>query len=126
MKRFAGYMGAAVAIVAAGTGVALPFLDEAGRRGLLAAGGIALAIQGLAFVALIRLMEEEQGFLLALLGGAAARFVALGVVGVTATSVDTGLGLEPLILGLAGFLFALLLLEALFVRSTINRKERTG
>ena len=42
---------------------------------------------------------------------------ALGVVGVGATTLDTGLGLEPLILGLAGFFFALLLLEAWFVRS---------
>ena len=124
MKRFAGYYGLAFLIVAAGTGVFYPFLDEAGRKGLLVAGGIALAIQGLAFLALLRLQEKEHGFLLALLGGAAVRFVALGVVGVTATTVDTGLGLEPLILGLAGFLFALLLLEALFVRGT-NRKERT-
>ncbi len=117
MNRWTRYMAAALLLVGAGTGMAWVFLDSAGRKGLLVAGGIALAIQGFAFVALLGLKEREQGFLLAMLGGAFIRMAALGVVGVGATTLDTGLGLEPLILGLAGFLFALLLLEAWFVRS---------
>lgn len=110
-------MAAALLVVGIGTGVFWAFLDSAGRNGLLVAGAIALAIQGFAFVALLGLKEREQGFLLAMLGGAFTRMAALGVVGVGATTLDTGLGLEPLILGLAGFFFALLLLEAWFVRS---------
>lgn len=110
-------MAAALLVVGAGTGMAWAFLDTAGRKGLMVAALIALAIQGFAFVALLGLKEREQGFLLAMLGGAFTRMAALGVVGVGATTLDTGLGLEPLVLGLAGFLFALLLLEAWFVRS---------
>ncbi len=111
-------MGVALLIVVGGVGLLWPFLDPAGRNGLMVAGGIALAIQGFAFFALLGLQGREQGFLLAMLGGAATRLAALGVVGVGATTLDTGLGLEPLVLGLAGFFFALLLLEAWYVKAT--------
>ena len=118
MKRAVKFTGFALLTVLLGFGIAVPFLDDAGRRGLLVAGGIAVAVQGVAFATLDRLKDREHGFLFALLGGAALRFGALGITGVVATTLDTGLGLEPLVLGLAGFLFVLLILEALYVRGS--------
>lgn len=120
MSRTLRYSGLSALVVLAGFGVAAPFLDTAGRNGLMVAGGIAVAIQGCMFAALHRLKDREHGFLLALLGGAAARFGAVGITGAIATNVETGLGIEPLILGLAAFLFVLLMLEALYVRGSTD------
>lgn len=118
MTRWLRWTALAALFVAIGVGAGWPFLDPAGRNGLLAAGGIALAVQAASFATFTRLQDREHGFLFALLGGAAARFGALGITGAVATTVETGLGLTPLILGLAAFLFGLLMLEALFVKGT--------
>ena len=103
MSRVARFIAYSLLLVLAGIGIAAPFLDDSGRRGLFVAGGIAWAVQGFALVIFHRLKDREHGFLFALLGGAALRFGALGVTGAVATLTETGLGLEPLILGLAGF-----------------------
>lgn len=118
MVRWLRWTASAALLVAIGVGAGWPFLDPAGRNGLLAAGGIAVAVQAVSFAAFNRLQEQEHGVLLALLVGAAARFGALGITGAVAMKVDTGLGRTPLILGLATFLFGLLMLEALFVKGT--------
>lgn len=118
MRVWLRYMGLSLGAVVVGSGIAWAFLDSAGRAGLLVAALVALALQGALYAMLSRLKGRDNGFLLGLVGGAFARMLAVATVGVVATSVETGLGQGPLILGLVGFLFALLLLEIGYVRET--------
>ena len=70
----------------------------------------------MAFALLLVLRDRSQGFLLALAVGTMARLGVLGAAGVVVTVVETGVGAGALLLGLAGFLFLLALLEAAFLR----------
>lgn len=117
MKRWTAYAAWSALIVAALVGLLWRALDEAGRTGILWAAGLALAVQWFAFGLLLALRGRGQGLLLAMAGGTMARLGVLGAVGVVVTVVETGVGAEALLLGLAGFLFALALLEAVFLRS---------
>lgn len=123
MKTFLSYTLVAVLLVAlatAGFGLAL---DPVGRRSLMWAGVVAIPVQLLAFGAILwtrRAGEEaNNAFLLAFLVGGAARVGVLGVAGLLVTQTETDLAAAPLLLGLAGYFFALLLLEGWFLhRST--------
>ncbi len=117
MKRWAGYMVVSTLLVGGGIALLRPFVDAEGFAGLLWAGGLALLVQCVAFGLALWSRGRERGFLLAMVGGTLARLGVLGVAGVVVTVAETGLGAEALILGLAGFLFALALLEAVFLRS---------
>jgi hypothetical protein len=111
--KYAGWGAVGVAIVI----LALwPVLDPAGRRGLLTAAAIALPVQVMAFAGLVRVRGRVNGFLAVWVGGTLLR---VGVVAVTAFFAirGGGEGLAPLLLGLAGFFFGLLLLEPVFFRS---------
>ena len=116
MKDFLLYAAVASALVVAttlGVGVAL---DPIGRRSLMWAAAIALSVQLAAFALLSWTRERGNAFLLAFLGGGAARLGVLGVAGLLVTQTETGLAAAPLLLGLAGYFFALLLLEGWFLR----------
>ena len=117
MKRWSAYAVASTLVVAALVGLLWRVLDEVGRSGILWAAGLALAVQWFAFGLMMTLRGRGQGFLLAMAGGTLARLGVLGAAGVVVTVVETGVGAEALLLGLAGFLFALALLEAVFLRS---------
>ena len=92
-----------------------PFLDPAGRTGVLLAAAVAFPVQALAFVALRRFRDDVNGFLAVWLGGTLARMMVIAVVAavVIRSQMD---GAVPMLLALAGFFFGLLLLEPLYFR----------
>jgi hypothetical protein len=97
-----------------------PFLDDAGRNGVMVAAGVALPVQVLAFTALNRFRGETNGFLAAWVGGTLLRMVVLAVVAITVIRSGTE-GAVPMLLALAGFFFGLLLLEPVYFRIETNK-----
>jgi hypothetical protein len=92
-----------------------PFLDTAGRNGVLIAAAVAIPVQVFAFGALIRFRGRLNGFLAAWLGGTVLRMLVIAAVAVVV--VRSGMeGAVPLLLALAGFFFGLLLLEPVYFR----------
>jgi hypothetical protein len=96
-----------------------PVLDPAGRRGLLTAAIIALPVQAVAFAGLMRVRGRLNGFLAVWVGGTLLRVTVLAVTAFFAIRSGTE-GLVPLLLGLAGFFFGLLLLEPVFFRPGVG------
>jgi hypothetical protein len=111
-----------VALITAGVWM---WLDEAGREGWTLAVVGALIVQWCAFALLVALRARPQGLLLGMAGGTLLRLGALGVAGVFVTVRDVGGRADALILGLAGLMFALALLEAGFVRGLNGSRETT-
>jgi len=91
------------------------FLDTAGRQGVLIAAAVAIPVQALAFAALNRFSGKLEGFLAAWIGGTLVRMAVIGVVAVVVIRSRVE-GAIPLLLALAGFFFALLLLEPIYYR----------
>lgn len=92
-----------------------PFLDAAGRNGVLLAAAIAVPVQVLAFSILNRSHGQLNGFLAAWVGGTFLRMLVLAVAAIAV--VRSGMeGAVPMLLALAGFFFGLLLLEPMFFR----------
>jgi hypothetical protein len=110
------YVGTATVAVAVVVGALWGFLDADSRRGLGAAGAVAVVVQVAAFALLLGLRDRDNGLLLGMAGGTAGRLGALGVAGVVVSVGEPAMSASALILGLAGFLFALSLLEAVFLR----------
>lgn len=123
MKRWLLYVVVSTAIVAGCVAGLRPALDDAGDAGLLWAGGIALVVQWVAFGLMLSLRGDGRGFLMAMAGGAFARLGVLGATGVMSTVVESSVGAEALLLGLAGFLFLLALLEALFLHGETTVRQ---
>jgi hypothetical protein len=92
-----------------------PFLDPAGRRGVLVAAAIALPVQVAAFAALVRHRGRMNGFLVVWAGGTLLRMLVVGTAALVAVRSGTD-GAVPMLLALAGFLFGLLLLEPIYFR----------
>lgn len=124
MKDFLLYAAVAFALVAAATVGVGAALDPVGRRSLVWAAAVALPVQLAVFGALLWARDRGNAFMLAFLGGGAARLGVLGVAGLLTTQTETGLAAAPLLLGLAGYFFALLLLEGWFLRRS-TRNEHT-
>lgn len=124
MREFLLYMVAAVGMVAVLTIGVGALLDPVGRWSLAWAALIAVPVQLAAYAALMRARGPGNAFLMAFLGGGAARIGVLGVAGLVATRMDTGLAVAPLLIGLAGYFFAMLLLEAWFLQRG-TRTDRT-
>jgi hypothetical protein len=104
-----------VAVVGLGTLALWPFLGDPARQGVLLAAAIALPVQMVAFAVLIRFRGQVKGFMAAWAGGMAVR--ALAVAGVAFVVIRAGGdGAVPTLLALAGFFFALLLLEPIYFR----------
>jgi hypothetical protein len=97
-----------------------PVLDPTGRRGLLIAAAIALPVQILAFAGLVLVRGRLNGFLAVWVGGTLLRVSVIAVTAFVAIRSGTE-GLAPLLLGLAGFFFGLLLLEPVFFRSAAGK-----
>lgn len=117
MKRWLAYAGVSGLVLLGCVAVLWGLLDSEGRAGIFWAAGVAWIVQGFAFGLVVGLRDRKQGLLLAMAGGTAARLGSLGAAGIVVTVVETGVGAGSLLLGLAGFLFVLVLLEALFLRS---------
>jgi hypothetical protein len=87
-----------------------PFLEPAARTGVLAAAAVALPVQIVAFAFLVRYRGQVKGFMAAWAGGMALR--ALALLGVAVLVIRSGTSsATPMLLALAAFFFALLLLE---------------
>jgi len=110
------YGAAAVAVVGLLTLVLWPFLEPAGRQGVLVAAAVALPVQLVAFAFLIRFRGRVTGFMAAWAGGMAVRAVAVAVVAFAVIRSGSE-GAVPMLLVLAGFFFALLLLEPVYFRA---------
>ncbi|MGY8797966.1 MAG: hypothetical protein ACKVG4_04200 [Longimicrobiales bacterium] len=115
MSKAAKYAVSGLSIVALVTLVSWPFLDPAGRRGVVIAGAVALPIQVTAFWALLRFRGQLNGFLAAWVGGTLLRMLVIAAVAVYAirSSVE---GAVPMLLALAGFFFGLLMLEPMYFK----------
>lgn len=104
----AGLLGS-VAVVA----IVSPWLDEPGRTGLLVAAALAWTVQVTAFGVLVRFRESTKGFLAAWVGGTVVRMTLILLAAWTVVRFPE-LPPAPTLLGLAGILFGLLLLEPFF------------
>lgn len=109
------YGATALAVVGLGTSILWPFLEPAARQGVLLAAAVALAVQIVAFAVLVRFRGQVKGFMAAWAGGMAVRVLAIGAVAF-AVIRSGGEGAVATLLALAGFLFALLLLEPVYFR----------
>ncbi len=110
MRRWLRYAAVAAGLVALTVIVGWGLLDEAGRQGLLLAGGVALAVQLAAFGILAVQETGSPGFLGAWVGSTFLRLLAVVGVVLWAATRDE---LDTLVtsLTLVGLLFVLLLLE---------------
>jgi hypothetical protein len=107
------YAAACTALVSLGVLACWPLLDGSGRMGVLAAAALALPLQIAAFAALAWGWSVRNRFLAVWVGGTLAR---MGVVGAAAVMVSvTELPPAPTLLSLAAFLFAMLLIESVFL-----------
>lgn len=96
-----------------------PFLDPEARRGIVIAAAIALPVQIGAFALLIRYRDNLNGFLVVWVGGTLFRMAVVGLV--AAIAIRSGVaGAVPMLLGLAGFFFGLLILEPVYFRPGAN------
>jgi hypothetical protein len=113
-----------VALVA---GLAAVLMDPSGLFGVLAAAAVALPIQVGAFALLAAAPAGTNRFLAAWVGGTLVRLAVVGIGGWAL--LRAGLPPAPTLLGLAGFFFAMLLLEPAFLglgrtRQTTDRGKR--
>lgn len=115
MIVFVAYAAAAFGLVGIVTAIFWPFLDPAARGGVAVAGIVALAVQLALFPAGRWIRRRPSGLLVGLAGGALVRMVVLAIAALWAVRSGDGSWRAGLVLGLAGFLFALLLLEAAFL-----------
>ncbi len=119
------YVGTGAALVAITILALWPVLDADGRTGVLVAAGVALPVQIVAFVLLVRFRSTVNGFLAVWAGGTLVRMGILAVVATVAIRSQMD-GAIPMLLALAGFFFALLLIEPLYLRPDgVSQPEAT-
>lgn len=92
-----------------------PWLSPSARTGILVAALVAYPIQMMAFFLLVRSWGDSKRFLLVWVGGTVVRMGVILVAALVVIRAD-GLAPAPMLLGLAGFFFGLVLLEPLFLR----------
>ena len=119
------YGAAAVALIGLLTLGIVPFLEPAGRVGVLLAAAVAVPIQVVAFSVLVRYRGQGKGFMAAWAGGMALRALTLLVAAVLVIRSGTE-SAAPLLLALAGFFFALLLLEPVYFEADRLDVGRAG
>jgi hypothetical protein len=110
----------AVALIGVLTLGLWPFLEPAGRQGVLTAAAVAVPIQIAAFAVLVRQRGQPRGFMAAWAGGMALR--ALTLLAVAFVVIRSGTeSAVPMLLSLAGFFFALIMLEPIYFRASHGR-----
>lgn len=120
--KYAATGAGAIALLGA---CAWPFLDSAGRDGVLLAAAVAVPVQVLAFAVLNRFRGDVNGFLAAWVGGTVVRMAVVAIAAIVV--IRSGMeGAVPMLLALAGFFFALLLLEPLYFGSEPDAPTRRG
>lgn len=115
MRRWAGYLVTCLALVAGTVWLLDRFLDVEQRTGLRVAGIAALTLQVAAFAARLRWGTTPTRLLATWAWSTGARFTAVLAMGIAAWRYEA---LDPVtsLVGLAGFLFVMLLLEPVFFR----------
>lgn len=115
MSGIGRYVLACAALVAVTAGVMSPILPPGTQMGLWVAGVAAWVIQGLAAWARIRWGRQPERLLAVWAWSAGAR---LSAVGIAAFAVYRFESLHPVstLVGLAGYLFAMMLLEPTLLR----------
>lgn len=116
MRPSLRYAASGMGVITVLTLGAWPFLDAAGRSGVLIAAAVAVPVQVIAFAALNRYSGQPNGFLAAWVGGTFLRMVVLAIAATVAIRSNLD-GAVPMLLALAGFFFGLLLLEPVYFRS---------
>ena len=121
MTQALRYAWTAIAILVVSVGLAWPWLDGPGRTGLFTAAGVAFLVQVVAFTLLSAHRAPPNRFLAAWVGGTLVR---LGVVIAAGVGISRLPGLPPTttLIGLAGFFFALLLLEPVFIKDRTDAR----
>jgi hypothetical protein len=125
MRRWLWYAVLSAGFTAVATLAAWPFLDLAGRRGVMFAVALALPLQLALFGGLIAQPSGSPGFLAVKVGGTLLRLAVVGIATLVVAgneSIDTLTAL----LALAGLLFVLLLLEPWVLRGRGQETDRTG
>lgn len=122
MRRTASYALAGLVLLTVTTGALWAWLSPEGRRGILVAAGIAWGVQVVAFGLLVMYRHRGNRFLAAWVGGTVVR-MAVVLLAAWVVMRESGLAPAPTLLGLAGFLFALLLLEPVFLSRALARDE---
>jgi hypothetical protein len=118
-----GYPATSLGLVITVTAGLWPFLNAGAREGLLAAGGLALLTQFALHAGMHRLRQNPERFALTLALGMGVRMVV--ILGSALLWVWPGtLPAASFLLGLAGFLFALVLLETAFLKLTVYQQAR--
>ena len=114
-RRLLAYAAASLLFLALALLALWPWIDDPGRRGLLAAAAVAWPMQVLAFGVLLANRSDLRRFLFAWVGGTLIRMVLIAAAALALTQWTT-VAMVPTLLGLAGFFFGLLLLEPVFFR----------
>ena len=112
MTPVAKYTVAGISVAALAILASRLFLGPAGRLGVAAAAAVAVPVQTASFAVLVRFRGRTRAFLAAWIGGTAARMAVLVAAAIAAVRSDAGAAV-PMLLALAGFFFAFLLLEPL-------------
>ena len=115
MRGFRGYAVTCAVLVAASAGVLMPLLPPQTRVGLWSAGVAAWLIQAAAAGARIRWGGRPDRLLSVWGWSAGVRLSAVGLAAVAAVRVDA-LHLVTTLVGLAGYLFVMMLLEPVFLK----------
>jgi hypothetical protein len=115
LSRIIRYALACVGLVGAGSLLAALALEPPDVKGVLMAAAVAVPVQIVAFAALARAEAGSNAFLAAWMGGTLARLVVVGVAAWVLVGLQ-GLPGAPTLLGLAGFFFAMVLMEPWFLR----------
>lgn len=115
MRPAAGYAVAGLLLVGSVSGALYALLGPEDGLGIVAAAAVAYPVMVVSFAVMVRFKGAGNRFLAAWLGGVLVRLVVLGLAVVAVLTVDA-LRPAPTLLALAGFFFALLLLEPVFFR----------
>jgi hypothetical protein len=103
-------------MIAMAVAALFPFLADEGRLGVLLAAGVAYPVQVTAFGLLLRARGEPSRFFVWWGVGVAVRIGVVVIAGFVALRIES-LGVEALLLSLAGFFFGLLLIEPVFLKA---------
>jgi hypothetical protein len=113
------YGAAAVTLITLATLLLWPFLQPAGRSGVLLAAAVALPIQIGSFALLLRFRGEVRRFLTVWVGGTLLPMLAIGAVAFLVLRSGTD-GVVATLFALASFFFALLLIEPMYFRDAVR------
>ena len=122
--RMARYVPAVLLVSGAALAAGWPFLGPEGRRGLLVAAGVVLAVQLVSFGLLATRRTGSPGLLLAWGLGTLARFVVIGAAAFLLAGRE-GVDVAVALLAMAGLFFVLLLMEPWALRER-DRKPTDG